>query len=98
FQQEVEDPAFYHVFAWVTAVVEDVSVGAARLLEGIGEYGKLLESVLGGNGPSDPQHTSPVPGQPGKLDGNRATLSMPLGGKACHLVVDGRTCGFTLGI
>jgi hypothetical protein len=45
-QNQIDDPAATDVFAGLTAVVEDVGVGAAGFFEGVGKHRETVESTL----------------------------------------------------
>src|SRR5262249_39791215 len=54
--KQVDDPAAAGVGAWTAQVVQDPSVGAARLLQGVGQDGRVLESAVMVVPPSEGDH------------------------------------------
>jgi hypothetical protein len=60
------------MFAWLTAVIEDVVIGASRFFEGVSQNRQQVEGALFVDRLSDSSNRIIVPGQPGGINGNRA--------------------------
>src|SRR5262249_22305453 len=61
-EDEVQHPAAADVFPRLAAMVEDVSVRAARFFEGVREDGEVREAALGIDRPGEVQDGPVLPG------------------------------------
>jgi hypothetical protein len=70
-QQEIDDPAAAHMLAGLAAVIQDVSVEAARFFQGVGQDRKTIERSLLVNalGETDGNPAGPSPDR--RSDGDR---------------------------
>src|SRR5262249_19486325 len=67
-EDQVHDPAAADVLAALAAVGEDVGVGAAGVLEGVGQDRQVMEGPLVVDAAGDGRDGAVVPRQPGGVD------------------------------
>src|SRR4051794_16460753 len=73
-QQEVHDPAAPHMLAGLSAVAEDVRVGAAGVFEGVRENGQVLEGAVVVDVAGDGRDRAAVPAQPSRVNRDGAEV------------------------
>jgi hypothetical protein len=67
-EQKINDPASSHMLARLTAMIQNVSVGAARFFKSIRQYRHTVKGTLIVDGLGDPLHRAIVPHEPGGVE------------------------------